>query len=215
MYRRHFVATALCAGSAAGCVGLQDDNPSSESDDSADTPNGDPTETMTQNKKTSATRHIELTNVETPSDDVPVSIGINIQQSDVTADHPARIEVGFVITNDFHLKTGMNPPMGTTLSADGTPGLVLLPLQEANEIQRVNDEMWKPDRPKDEEWSFPATAYEKDVSAKTLLTSELEVWADHRYDGYFQSGEYRFSNRFWVADKKTPWSFTISVNNPE
>lgn len=84
-------------------------------------------------------------------------------------------------------------------------------MQEARQFQRVNDEMWKPDRPKDQEWAFPASATQKDVAAQTLLTSELEVWADHRYDGYFEPGEYSFSHYFLVDRERSDWSFTITV----
>lgn len=215
MRRRQFVATALLAGSTAGCVGLEADDSPSGSNDTADTTNDDSTETMANENKTSVKRHIELTNVETPPEDVPVSIGVNIQESEVTPDHPARIEVGFVITDEFHLATGPDVPVGLTPSDGDTPGLVLLPLRDASEIPRVNDEMWKSDHPKDQQWTERASEYSSDVSPQTLFTSELEVWADHRYDGYFEPGEYRFSNRFAVDDERVSWSFTISVSYPE
>lgn len=94
MKRRQFVTTALLAGSAAGCTGLQTNDSPTESSDTADTPNGDSTNTMTDEHETGVQRQIELTNVEIPPEDVPVSIGMNIQESKVTADQAARIEVG-------------------------------------------------------------------------------------------------------------------------
>lgn len=211
MKRRQFVTTALLAGSAAGCAGLQTNDSPTESSDTADTPNGDSTHTMTDEHATGVQRQIELTNVEIPPEDVPVSIGVNIQESKVTADQAAKIEVGYVITEAIQLGGGPEVPVGQTLSDVDTPGLVLLPVQEARQFQRVNDEMWKPDRPKDKEWTFFASATQKDVAAQTLLTSELEVWADHRYNGYFEPSEYSFSHYFLVNGKRFDWSFTITV----
>lgn len=215
MKRRHFVATALLTGSAAGCVGLQTNDSPTESNETTETPEGDSTETMTKDKQASVQRTIELTDVTPPSEDIPVSIGIDIQESEVTADHPARIEVGFVFTDDARFETGPELPMGKTLSDDDTPGLVLLQPWIADGIPRVDDETWKPDRPKDQRWDYRATASNIHLSAHSLLTSELVVWADHQYDGYFEPGEYRFPNRFTVDDERVSWSFTISVSDPE
>lgn len=214
MRRRQFVTTALLAGSLTGCVGFQSNDSPTEANDNADTPNGDPTETITDESR-GVQRHIELKNVELSAENVPVSIGINIQESKVTADQPARIEVGFIITEDIHLQNGSEIPVGKTLSDDDTPGLVLLPLQEASEITRVDDRMWKPDRPKGEQWTAPATDYKKDISVHTLLTNELEVWADHQNDGYFEPGSYRFPNNFWVNGEQVDWSFTITVHKAD
>lgn len=216
MRRRQFVATALLSGSLSGCNGLQANGSPTESNDTADPSNGDSTETMTPDTDSSVKRRIELTNVELPPEDVPVSIGINILEDKVSADQTARLEFGFILTEKAHIRTDLEAPVGKTLSSDDTPGLVLLRPQDADEMPRVNDEMWKPDREQDEMWSFRSTAFESVLPANSLLTSELVLWADHRYDGYFEPGEYRFPHRFWVHnDEKVNWSFTIAVHEAD
>lgn len=215
MQRRQFVATALLAGSLPGCSAPQATDAPSESNDTSQSPEDDTTDTMTQENETSATRQIKLTNVELPTEDIPIRFGIDILEDEVTPTHPAKIEVGFVFTDEAHIKTEFEPPMGLTQSADDTPGLVLLPPDLASNISRVNDEMWKPDRAKDEKWLVDTTAYENTESPHSLLANELELWADHQYDGYFEPGEYRFDHGFAFDNERVSWSFTISVTDSE
>jgi hypothetical protein len=215
MQRRQFVLTALLAGPITGCVGFEANDSPTESNDSTATPENDSTETMNQENETSVMQHIEVTNVETPPEDVPVCIGIDVLEDQITPDQPARLEFGFVITDDIRIRTDLEAPVGKNLSDPETPGLVLLRPQEASDIPRESDERWKPGRPKDQDWTARSTAYESEHSAQSLLASELELWADHQYDGYFEPGDYRFQHRFRVDGEQVSWSFIISVTDPQ
>lgn len=213
MQRRQFVTTALLAGSAAGCSGLQTNDSPTESNNANGTLRSIETETMPSDTDSSVKFRIELTNVERPPENVPVTIGINILEDEVTPEQTARFEFGFILTEQAHIRTDLEAPVGKTLSSDDTPGLVLLRPQDADEMPRVNGKMWKPDREQDEMWGFRSTAFESELPANSLLTSELMLWADHRYDGYFEPGKYRFPHRFWVHnDEEVNWSFTITVS---
>jgi len=171
---------------------------------------------MTQDEKRSVERRIELMDLDHPSEDIPVSIGIEVLEDEINANQTARLQFGFILTEDAHIRTDINEPVGKTLSSDGTPGLVLLPPHEAEQMPRVNDEMWKPDREQDEMWGFKSTMYESELPRHSLLLSEGVLWADHRHDGYLKPDEYRFPHTFWINnDEQVDWSFTISVTTLE
>lgn len=191
MNRRQFIATAFVSGGLAGCVQLQStDPPADSSNDSQHTP----TATMTDASTTDVNRYIELTNVEPAADDVPASIGINVTNPEINAERVGTIKIGFVFTESGMFKTGAEPPVGKTLSSENTPGLVLLTPEEGDHIDRISAKKWKPDRPQDQDWGFPASRSVIDVADQALLTIELEVWQDHQYDGYLEPGDYRFTD---------------------
>lgn len=157
-------------------------------------------------------RSIELKDIETPSVDAPINIGINILEEEMNSSQVPVIEFGFILTERATIRTDLEAPVGQTLSSEDTPGLILVTHETASHIERVNDEMWKPDRPKDEMWAFASTSYEAELPDQSLLTSELELWANHQFDGYFEPDEYRFPHRFWLNDEEIEWSFTITVS---
>lgn len=218
MDRRHFLGITLGAGGLGGCTALQDIG------EQQSEPATNSTENMTDTTDTDGTedgaldgteaRNIELEVIEAPPDSVPVTVGVGIQEGEITAEQVGRLEIAFIATESVSVRTDFDAPVGKTLSDEDTPGLVLLPPKSAEYYERVDASRWKPDRPADEDWSFKATSHEASMTPNHVTCSDLEVWADHRYNGYFESGLYRFSHRFWVDDDPVEWSFTLEVSNP-
>lgn len=218
MERRHFLGIAAGTGSLGGCSSLQ--NVGNQSPGPGNSPtrnvNDDPetSDRRTDSPEVEPRRAVALGEIETPPDSVPVTVGVRLREGEITGDQVGRLEVGFVTTDATTVRTGSDPPMGRTLSDDETPGLVLLTPSSADHVERVDDSMWKPDRPEDREWSFDASYYEADLPANSILSGELEIWADHRYDGYFDPGAYRFTHTFRADDVPVEWAFTLEVSGP-
>lgn len=219
MERRHFLGLTIGAGTLGGCASLQNTKNQYSGQESSPTQqtNDEPAKSDSggDSSDVDPTRTIKIGDVEAPPDSVPVTVGVGIEEGSIDEDQAGRLEIGFVTTDAVSIRTDFDAPMGRTLSDNETPGLILLTPSSTEYLDRVHPSMWKPDIPEDNEWQFKATAYEEYLSENRILVSELDIWADHQYDAYFEPGHYRFSHTFWVNDDPVEWSFTLEVTNPE
>jgi hypothetical protein len=176
-------------------------------------------------------RTITIASQDTVAEEHDVTIEAEMLETEVTANHTARVK--FTITNansDQLVSVGGQGENGCGLFnrslgwSDDLAGLWLVNPTESRNIDRKEDR-WVPDRDADEPWSTDMYGCVS-IDYVETLTNEYLVWDDYRTEQYLQPGEYRFERDVSIKENsETPseaeqvaeftWGFTLSVDRPE
>lgn len=134
-------------------------------------------------------------------------VSVSVLDPQVTETSPAKLRLTFEYGGDE--KRGLELPFFSYRGqpAPSTdPGLLLL---DSKEYDRRTG-CWKKDS--DQGLSGPGVMPGKGFEPGEQLRITSYVWADHRYDGCFEPGTYRFEETLEFEDDEYTWGFTLRVS---
>lgn len=227
MKRRTVLAALAASPSMAGCLSSGGSQPSPTDTPTPTTPTVSPSPTPAACVSVDA-REVSLAETAALPTSLDLSMTASIQQSGPTADTPAQLDV--MLTNEGDRRgvfptAGRCNPFNRDLGMSDPAGLWLYHPDDPTYPDERIDGCWtKPTGPDETPKPFPEYGCGLDaIEAGETITTTHQVWDDHRVEGYYPTGRYRFETTVVVGPvdgtkddgESYDWWLEVDVSRPD
>lgn len=227
MKRRTLLAGVAASPSLTGCLrqGGKLSSPTDTGTRTADTPSPTPTPARCTSADPRAVTLVGTADLPTSLD---LSMSATVQRSRPTAETPARLDVMLANGGDrrgVSPSTGRCNPFNRDLGESDPAGLWLSHLDDPTYPEERVEGCWtKRMAPDETPQPFPQYGCSLDaIEPGETITTTHEVWDDHRVEGYYPTGRYRFATTVVVGPvdgdrsdgESYDWWLDMEVSRPD